>query len=95
MVEDTREKAGLSAIQPIGLPTSIDVKVDSSGFPLEVRVGHLWLAAQVVDRWRIEDEWWRRDQVSRAYFSLLLEDERPLTLFRDLVTGKWFRQHCC
>ncbi|GAG18260.1 unnamed protein product, partial [marine sediment metagenome] len=48
--------------------------------------------AAVQDRWRIDDEWWRKE-VSRLYFSLLLEDGRTLTIYRDLVTGRWFQQN--
>jgi hypothetical protein len=46
----------------------------------------------VQDCWRIDDEWWRK-QVSRLYFSLLLEDGRTLTIYRDLVTGRWSQQN--
>ena len=39
-----------------------------------------------------DDEWWRRE-VSRLYFSLLLEDGRVVTIYRDLVTGRWSQQN--
>jgi hypothetical protein len=38
------------------------------------------------------DEWWRKE-VSRLYFELALEDERTLTVYRDLVTGRWSQQN--
>ena len=38
----------------------------------------------VRERWRIDDEWWR-DPISREYYALVLEDGRPVILFRDLV----------
>jgi hypothetical protein len=46
----------------------------------------------VLETWRIDDEWWRERAVSRLYFSLLLEDGRTVTVYRDLVGGRWARQ---
>jgi len=46
----------------------------------------------VLETWRIDDEWWRERAVSRTYFSLLLEDGRTVTLFRDLVSRRWWQQ---
>ena len=48
--------------------------------------------AAMQDRWRIDDEWWRHRPVSRLYFSLLLEDGQKVTVFRDLVSGRWAKQ---
>jgi hypothetical protein len=44
-----------------------------------------------VDRWRIDDEWWRKE-ISRMYFHVTLEGGRVLTIFQDLIAGAWFRQ---
>jgi hypothetical protein len=45
----------------------------------------------ILDRWRIDDEWWRRE-ISRMYFSVALEGGQLLTLFHDLTTGRWYGQ---
>jgi hypothetical protein len=45
-----------------------------------------------VDRWRVDDEWWREKPLSRLYFECLLEDGRRITVFHDLITSKWYRQ---
>ncbi len=47
---------------------------------------------EVLETWRIDDEWWRQRPVSRTYFSLLLEGERAVTVYRDLVSGRWAMQ---
>lgn len=93
MVEDPREKAGLGAVLPIGRPRLVEVKTDGGHWPMAVRMGRRWLVAQVLDRWRIDDEWWRREPVSRACFSVLLEDSYRWIIFQDLIRGKWFRQN--
>jgi len=68
------------------------VETNAQGEPQAVVLGRERLAvAAVQDRWRIDDEWWRKE-VSRVYFSLLLEDGRVVTVYYDLVTGSWQTQ---
>jgi hypothetical protein len=70
------------------------VEASESGEPQALVLGRERLAvAAVQDCWRIDDEWWRERPVSRLYFSLLLEDGRTLTTYRDLVTGRWSQQN--
>jgi hypothetical protein len=45
----------------------------------------------ILDRWRIDEEWWR-DPISRLYFQVELEDGRALTVFHDLAKHAWFAQ---
>ncbi|MFN0071901.1 MAG: hypothetical protein ACKVVP_10485 [Chloroflexota bacterium] len=47
---------------------------------------------QVLERWRIDDEWWRSRPVSRLYFAVLLEGGLRLEIYRDLVDGQWYAQ---
>jgi hypothetical protein len=47
--------------------------------------------AQVQDIWRIDDEWWR-EEVSRLYYRLRLEDERRVTIYNDLISLDWHQQ---
>jgi hypothetical protein len=46
----------------------------------------------VEDHWRIDDEWWRDQHLSRMYYQVALEDGRRLTLFGDLVGERWYEQ---
>jgi hypothetical protein len=48
--------------------------------------------ARIQDRWRIDDEWWRSEPISRLYHDLVLEDGARLTVYHDLVTDAWFEQ---
>lgn len=50
------------------------------------------LVKDVVNMWRIDEEWWRKP-ISRLYFSLELENGARVTVFRDLVAGAWYRQN--
>jgi hypothetical protein len=45
----------------------------------------------ILDVWRIDDEWWRLP-ISRLYYDVMLEGGGRVVLFKDLVTGDWFAQ---
>jgi hypothetical protein len=46
----------------------------------------------VQDVWRIDDEWWREQPVSRLYWRLALEEGQVVTVYQDLAARRWFRQ---
>ena len=93
MVAHTRAAARAHRLRPLNRARPIRVEADESDEPQAVVLGRERLAvAAVQNRWRIDDEWWRKE-VSRLYFSLLLEDGRTLTIYRDLVTGRWSQQN--
>ena len=93
MVAHTRAAARAHRLRPLNRARPIRVEADESDEPQAVVLGRERLAvAAVQNRWRIDDEWWRKE-MSRLYFSLLLEDGRTLTIYRDLVTGRWSQQN--
>jgi hypothetical protein len=47
---------------------------------------------EVLNMWRIDDEWWR-NSISRMYYSLGFSGGSRLTLFQDLITGQRYRQN--
>jgi hypothetical protein len=46
----------------------------------------------IEERWRIDDEWWRREPVSRLYYSVRLDSGHRLALYKDLISDRWYRQ---
>jgi hypothetical protein len=44
------------------------------------------------EEWRVVDRWWTEEPVERRYFEALLESGRNVVVFRDEVSGAWFRQ---
>jgi hypothetical protein len=79
-------------LRPLRTPSPVPVQVGPQGLPVSVkRRGRHVRVEAVRERWRIDDEWWR-NPISREYFALVLEDGRPVIVFRDLVTGEWFSQ---
>jgi len=54
-----------------------------------------WQAVTIVDdRWKVVDEWWRGEnqQITRMYYSLVLENGQRTTAFHDFSGGAWYRQ---
>ncbi len=93
MVKATGAKARAGASRPLNQPRPVKVVEGPKGWPIEVCLRNTPNGvASVEDRWRIDDEWWRERPVSRMYFDCVLQDGRRLTLFQDLVTGRWYRQ---
>ena len=48
--------------------------------------------SEVLDSWRIDDEWWRKTPIARTYYRVVMEDDRSVTIFHDLTTGAWYKQ---
>ncbi len=91
---DKRRPSGLQRrrLHPLKRPSPLRVRADDEGLPAELeRRGKRYHVVAVRERWRIDDEWWR-DPISREYFALVLNDGRPVILFRDLVDGEWYGQ---
>ena len=82
----------MTALRPLNLPVPIAVETGEGGDPVAITWrGRRLAVAAVADRWRIDDEWWRR-LISRLYRCLILEDERMIVIFEDLVDGRWYAQ---
>ena len=79
--------------KPLGTPKPIVVHSDEQGNPVHVRLlGQPDRRVTFIrGRWRIDDEWWRRT-ISRDYLIVILDDEKVLTLYHDLLTDEWYVQ---
>jgi len=93
VVTDTGAAGGPGRIRQLNRPRPLRVEADADGRPTAI-----WLAGRrcaveaVLERWRIDDEWWRERPISRLYYRLALEDGRVVTVYRDLVNGRWAKQ---
>ena len=93
MVKNPRAAARPAGLLPLNLPQPEAVDADSSGVPVAVLVhGSLRPVVAVHDAWRIDDEWWRAG-ISRQYFAVEMEGGKRLTIFQDMATRAWYRQH--
>ena len=93
MVTDTGATGGPGRVRPLNRPRPLRVEADGDGRPAAVWLsGRRYAVEAVLERWRIDDEWWRQRPVSRLYYRLALEDGRTVTVYRDLVSGRWAQQ---
>ncbi|MFC2014656.1 hypothetical protein ACFLUP_01540 [Chloroflexota bacterium] len=92
MVKDTGKTLHTDTYRSVNLPESVEVSEDDSGLPLAIKIPKRQEITAVDDRWRIDDEWWRRETVSRIYYSVRLVSGHRLVLYKDLLNNCWYRQ---
>jgi hypothetical protein len=92
MVPDAGKTLRADTYRKVNLPEPIEVEEAPSGLPLAIKAPRRQAVAAVEDNWRIDDEWWRREPVSRLYYEVLLSSGRRLHLYKDLIQGCWYRQ---
>ena len=92
MVAHPGAAGGPGRARQLNRPRPLRVEADDQERPIAV-----WLSGQhcvveaVLEVWRIDDEWWRERAVSRAYWRMLLEDGRVVTVYQD-GSGRWAGQ---
>ena len=93
MVTDTGATGGPGRVRPLNRPRPLRVEAGEDGRPTAVWLsGHRHIVETALENWRIDDEWWRERPVSRTYYSVLLEDGRVVTVYRDFIRGGWLKQ---
>lgn len=92
MVENTGKTLRADTGKPVNTPEPVKAEENASGFPVAVWGKRRQAVIAIEDRWRIDDEWWRAETVSRLYYNVLLTSGQRLVLYKDLVTDSWFRQ---
>jgi hypothetical protein len=92
VVENTGTTLRTDTYRPVNLPEPVRVEEDVTGLPVAVRLPKRQKVASIEDRWRLDDEWWRREPVSRRYYAVRLASGQQLTVFKDLITGEWYKQ---
>jgi hypothetical protein len=94
MVADPGKTPGAGTYQPVNTPELIVVEEDASGLPSAVMMRRRQPVAAIGDRWRIDDEWWRREPVWRLYYAVVLRSGQRVVVYKDLATNRWYRQSC-
>ncbi|HSW59140.1 MAG TPA: hypothetical protein VLH15_12095 [Dehalococcoidales bacterium] len=92
MVQNTGTPLRLGAYKSVNLPEPIKVREDAAGLPLEVLTPRRQIIISVEDRWRIDDEWWRHEPLSRMYYAVLFKSGQNLVIYKDLIQNEWHRQ---
>lgn len=79
-------------LRALNVPQPVRVKVGAGGRPVVLYLkGGARRIRQILDIWQIDDEWWR-DRISRRYATLVLENGQKMTIYRNLLDGRWYVQ---
>ena len=93
MVKDTRTTKGTGGIRALSQPTPIAVNADEVGIPTTLKLKGRWVEVEsIADRWRIDDEWWREESVSRMYYECVVDRGLRMTVYQDLGSSRWYSQ---
>ena len=93
MVKDTRTTGGIGVLRALKQPLPLGVKAGNNGLPFALKLRGRWVKVEaVVDRWRIDDEWWREQPISRMYCQCVVDQGLKVTVYQDFVTGEWYWQ---
>jgi len=92
MVADTGKTLRPDSIKPVNLPEPLQVEESPAGLPVAVRLKRRQSIIAIEDCWRIDDEWWRSEPVSRLYYAVILASGHRIVLSKNLIDGSWYRQ---
>ena len=88
MVAHSRASLRTDRLRALNIPRAVRVAVNDHGHPTMVDDTAV---EEVLEAWRIDDEWWR-DPIIRRYVEVVLEGGAHLVLFEDLQQRAWFAQ---
>jgi len=92
MVQNSGKTLYPGAFKPVNMPQPAQVEEDSYGLPTAIRTTRKQVIKDIEDRWRIDDEWWRSEPISRLYYAVLLVSGQRIVLYKDLTSNCWYRQ---
>lgn len=93
MVRDLGKTPGIISLRQMNLPEPVEVLESKGGEPTAVKMASWRKVLNIDDRWRIDDEWWRSNPISRLYYAVRFASGQRLVIFKDLIGGKWYRQY--
>jgi hypothetical protein len=92
VVKDTGKTLHVGAFKPVNTPEEISVEENLDGFPLAFKDKRRQGISVIEDMWRLDEEWWRTEPLSRSYFSVILASGQKIIIFKNLLNNLWYRQ---
>ena len=92
MVADTGKTLRTDTTKPVNLPEPVSVEENPAGLPIVVKIKRRQKIIAIEDSWRIDDEWWRSEPVSRLYYAVVLTSGQRMVLAKNLIDNCWYRQ---
>lgn len=85
----TREEVRPSGPRRLAVPRRVSVDAAQDGRPLQVAGQPV---ESVRESWLVEDRWWTGRPLRRHYWEVVTASGRDEVVFRDLTSGRWWRQ---
>ncbi len=92
MVKNPGETLRTGAYKSLNTPDLVRIEEDAEGLPMVVREKRRQCVETIDDSWRLDDEWWRPESVSRLYYSIRLASGQKMIIYKDFTNGIWYRQ---
>mgnify|MGYP001216044698 FL=1 len=92
MVTDTGKTLRADTLKPVNLPEEVWVEENAAGLPAVLKGRRRQKIIRIEDRWRIDDEWWRSEPVTRFYYAVLLVSGQKVVIYKNLAKNTWHRQ---
>ena len=92
MVKDTGKTLHPGTFKSVNTPEAVEVQESPTSLPVSLKGKRNQTIVSIDDRWRIDDEWWRVEPLSRMYFVIMLASGQKLTIFKNLIDNRWYRQ---
>ena len=92
MVKNPGETLRTGAYKSLNTPDLVRIEEDAEGLPMVVREKRRLCVEAIDDSWRLDDEWWRPEPVSRLYYSIRLASGQKMIIYKDFTNGIWYRQ---
>ena len=92
MIAYDKKTLSFNISKPLNLPEAVFVEENPSGSPTAIKLKHRHSITAIEDCWRIDDEWWRSEPVSRIYYAVILDSGRRMVLCKNLIEKHWYQQ---
>ena len=79
-----------TATSPIPMPCKVQENAEQR--PVAVTLfGQQLEVESIEERWEDEEDWWKDNPLVRVTYQVVLADGRRLTIFKNMLTGGWYR----
>ncbi|MFZ0215065.1 MAG: hypothetical protein WAM30_03900 [Candidatus Dormiibacterota bacterium] len=92
MESHPRTPPGAHRLRLLNVPAPVELRLERN-LPASVRLRGRWRPVDRVEEvWRVQDGWWREQEIARTYLRLLLDDGHVVTIYRDDTEQSWWAQ---
>jgi hypothetical protein len=91
VVQNTGKALHAETCKPLNLPEQLNIE-EKNGLPCALKDIRRQNVNSIDDKWRVDDEWWRQEPLSRLYYAVTLSSGQRSVIFKNLHDNHWYRQ---